>query len=587
MSTVAVVTSEHADEDWVFRALDGALVVVDSAPLADVIVVSADCLDMIIDHLPASAGIVVIGDPMHRPARAVHVITRTWPDDQLRILLQAVATGRPRPVPALPPPSNPAEARDATRALAAGRKLAAATDLAACESTTVEILVELIEVDRAYCLYYDHAEGGIWSEAKLNSQAGDDRRAQAGLAGFAAITGVVASTPSAGADPRFVGEIDDPHGDATDRLIAQPIFGTDGDVHAVLVCARRGRRAPFGPGEQKLLARFALLVTPVLDQLLIQHHAQAILDDESGGDGLFRREAMDAQAMPRWGDVVRVSPGWLSFAYWLLVLLLIGSGVFVAVGTVNTYSTGTAIIRSNSLRAISSRTAGNVTSVEVILGDRVEDGAVIARLDDTDERAAVARLEREYETQLRNHMLDPSDTVADSALRTVRNQLDTARTALNERVIRADVAGVVGDVRVRAGQPVKPGDMAASIVDSSKGLVMIALMPGADRPQLAPGMEIRLELAGYRYAYQTIVIDSVSSEVFAPNEARRVLGEVAESVQIAGPVAIVHGKMPSSEFTVDGRRYPYHHGMLGGAEVRVRSEPILFAIIPGMRRFGE
>ena len=220
MSTVAVVTSEHADEDWVFRALDGALVIVDFVPLADVIVVSADCLDMIIDHLPASAGIVVIGDPMHRPPRAVHVITRTWPDDQLRVLLQAVATGRPRPVPALPPPTNPAEARDATRALSAGRKLAAATDLAACESTTVEILVELIEVDRAYCLYYDHAEGGIWSEAKLNGPAGDDRRAQAGLAGFAALTGVVANTASAGADPRFVGEIDDPHGDATDRLIA-------------------------------------------------------------------------------------------------------------------------------------------------------------------------------------------------------------------------------------------------------------------------------------------------------------------------------------------------------------------------------
>ena len=588
MSTVAIVTSHYSDEEWVFRAVDGGLVVVDSAPLADVIVVSDDCLAAIVDHLPADAGIVLIGDPMHPPERVTHVVTRAWPDDQLRAPLHAVATGRPPPVPPLPPPTNPSEARDATRAISAGRKLAAAADLATCESTTVEILVELLEVDRAYCLYYDHGDHSLWSEARLNGPAGDDRHAVAGLAGFAAHTGAVAIADQAGSDPRFVGEIDDPHGDATDRLIAQPVFGSDGDVHAILVCARRGRRGPFGPDEQKLLARFALLVTPILDQLSIQHHAQAILDDEVGHDGLFRREAVDAQAMPRWGDVVRVSPGWLPWAYWMLVVLLAASVVFVIFGRVSTFSSGNFIIRSDARTPINARTAGNVTSVEVISGQRVEVGTVIARLEDTDQRAAVARLEREFNTQLRNRMLDPSDAGAEAAVRAARNQLETARVALEERVIRATTVGIVGDVRVHPAQRVEPGNIVVSIVDNTKGLVMIALLPGEDRPQLAPGMTVRLELAGYRYAYQSVVIDSVMSDVLAPNEARRMLGaDVADSLPIRGPVTVVYARLPTTEFTSDGKTFDYHDGMHGTAEVRVRDEPIVFAIIPGTRRFGE
>src|SRR5690606_12124234 len=125
-------------------------------------------------------------------------------------------------------PSSPAEARDAQRAISAARKLASATDLAACEAAIVETLIELVDVDRAYCLYGDPAEGSLWSEARLAATGADDRRAAAGLAGFAARTGLAALAPAAGDDPRFVGAIDDPDGDPADRLIAQPVFGSDG-----------------------------------------------------------------------------------------------------------------------------------------------------------------------------------------------------------------------------------------------------------------------------------------------------------------------------------------------------------------------
>lgn len=589
MSTVAVVTSDHSDEDWVFRAIDGALVVVDSAPLADVLVISADCLAPLVDLLPAEQSIVVIGDPNNPPERAVHVVTRGWPDDQLRTLLTVLAMGVPNAEPPLVAPTTPAEARTAQLVIAAARKLGGIADLLACETAIVEILIELIEVDRAYCVYYDHSTGSLWSEAKANAPAGDDRRAAAGLAGFAARTGGVALAASAGDDPRFVGAIDDPNGDPSDHLIAQPVYGSDGAIHAVMVCARRARRPEFGPRETAVLGRFARLVTSTLDQLSIDVHAQSILDDAAGDDGLFRKKALEAQGTPRWGEVVRVSPGWLSFAYWLLVLLLAGSVVFIALGTVATYSSGPAVIRSNAITPVSARTAGNIAIVEVQPGDRAEPGTVIARLDDSDQRASVDRLSLQFEKELRAHMLDLSDaSPAAAAVRNVRQELERERVALGERLIVANSAGVVGDIRVRTGQRVAPGDLVASIVDSSKGLELIALLPGEDRPQLTQGQTIRLELTGYRYLYQSIPIESVQSEVISPVEARRVLGaEVADSIKLTGPVVIVRGRITTEAFEVDGKTYRYHDGMLGTAEVRVRSEPIVFALIPGTRRLGE
>jgi len=351
------------------------------------------------------------------------------------------------------------------------------------------------------------------------------------------------------------------------------------------VCARRARRPPFGVRERALLARLARLITPVFDQLSIQVHAQAILEDTEGA-GIFRQEARDAQALPRWGDVVRVRPAWLPWAYWLLVLLLAGSAAYLVLARVATYSSGVAIVRSTARTPITARTAGNVVAVDVAAGDRASKGAVIARLDDTDQRDAAARLEREFQTQLRNHMLDPGDSAADTQLRTVRNQLDAARQALEERLIRAAADGVVGDVRVRAGQHVEPGDIVASLLDSAQGLEVIALLPGEDRPQLAPGMTLRLELTGYRYSYQAVPIANVSQDVIAPNEARRVLGaEVADSIKLGGPVVLVRGRIPSPEFVSDGRTFRYHDGMLGTAEVRVRSEPIVYLLVPGLRRF--
>ncbi len=572
MSVVALVCADAAELNAIRTALKDQVVLA----LADSV---ADALD----ELP----VVVVGEASHvaPDPRVAHVVRKSLGPREIRALFQSLADGHPRRLEPPPPPKTQADAQRMQVVLAASRRLAAAVDLAAAESLAIDALVELLDADRVQFLYHDADDGALWSESKLRGDDGDDRRAIAGLAGWTARTGLPAQTDRAGDDPRWFGRIDDPGGDAGARILTHAVIGAEGHVHAVIIASRDGRRAAFSEFAPVMLAHFAHLAAPFLDQLSVHVQTQAILDEQEENQ-LFRREAMEAQALPRWGDVVRVAPGWINWTYWLLVALVVAGGTYLWFGHAATYSTGHAVIRSTTRTELPARTDGNVTGVDVGPGDAVAAGQVVAHLDDANQRAAVERLAKEFQTQLRNHMLEPSDPGADASVRSLRLELETARTALEERLVRAAARGVVTDLRVRIGQHVEPGDIVASIVDGDADLEVIALLPGSDRPQLAPGMPLRLELDGYRYAYQELVIDSVSSDVISPTEARRVLGtDVADSFQLAGPVVLVRGHLSGADFVVDGRTYHYHDGMLGVAEVRVRSERILYTLVPGMRKF--
>ncbi len=95
---------------------------------------------------------------------------------------------------------------------------------------------------------------------------------------------------------------------------------------------------------------------------------------------------------------------------------------------------------------------------------------------------------------------------------------------------------------------------------------------------------MRLELEGYRYAYQRLTVDSVGDEIVGPEEARRYLGEeIADAVSFEGPVVLVTAHLPSRTFRASGRTFELHGGMWGSAEVPVRSERILFILLPPLK----
>jgi hypothetical protein len=304
------------------------------------------------------------------------------------------------------------------------------------------------------------------------------------------------------------------------------------------VAARRKRSTSLDEAQADQLRRFAGQVGPLLDQLS-EHVETQRLVEAGEGDALFRREAIVAAAPRAWGDLIRVSPRWVSWSYWVLVMLLVCGALFVCFVPLATYSSGPAVIRATARRSLTARASGNVIGVDVRPGDRVASGTVIARVDEID----------------------------------------------GEHAIVSPISGTVSDLRVSPGQRIEAGDVAASITGERGGLELVALLPGEDRPRLATGMKIRLEVAGYRYAYQLLEIESVSSDVIGPSEARRVLGrDVAEGLPLSGSVVIVRARIANNAFVVDGRALDYHDGMRGTAEVLVHKEPILLALIPGLKR---
>jgi GAF domain-containing protein len=116
------------------------------------------------------------------------------------------------------------------------------------------------------------------------------------------------------------------------------------------------------------------------------------------------------------------------------------------------------------------------------------------------------------------------------------------------------------------------------------GPQVVAFLPGEYRPLLKPGMPLRLELKGYRYAYQHLLVDAVEDEVVGPAEAQRYLGAgVAGAAGLDGPLVRISARLASDTFKADGGEWRYHDGMLGRAEVQIRSERVLTALIPALK----
>jgi membrane fusion protein (multidrug efflux system) len=117
---------------------------------------------------------------------------------------------------------------------------------------------------------------------------------------------------------------------------------------------------------------------------------------------------------------------------------------------------------------------------------------------------------------------------------------------------------------------------------------VVVVVPGHNRPLLKPGMALRLELDGYRHAYQALEIERVAHEAVGPAEARRILGaEIGDAVPVASSVVFAWARLPESGvFHSAGRAYPYHEGLRGRAEVKVRSQRLITALVPGLENLA-
>ena len=515
-------------------------------------------------------------------------------------LLRGALARAGRPSPGAPP--GPAEAAHAARlqALQVARRVAAQPDLASAGELLGAAVADAVAADRTACLLYDPEDEVLWSRGAGLEPDQRHESPAVGLVSFVARTGQPVRTARLAADPRYEREADDPlaPGDEPgEHLLAVPVRSPDppgSEVLAVLSAVRGPGRPPFGDADAAQLELLADAAALPLAQLALEARlaaagqAQERVLRERTID-LFREEAVDhyLSAGGREGDWLRISPRWMRATFWLLVALAAAALVYSLVGTIDEYATGPAVVRLAGRTQVTADQPGMVAAVLVQPGARVAAGAPLVRFASAREAAELRRLERQWELQLVDRLRDPADPGPAQSLIALQAELDLARARLAERVVRAPRSGVVSDVRCRPEQHVAAGEILLALADASGAAAhptLVAVLPGQHRPQLRPGLPLSLELRGFEHAPLGLAVEAVSAEVVDPDEARRLLGpEIAAAAPLTGPVVLVRARFPAATFQASGRRYALHDGMWGQAEVRVRSERLIVALVPGLR----
>jgi multidrug efflux pump subunit AcrA (membrane-fusion protein) len=302
---------------------------------------------------------------------------------------------------------------------------------------------------------------------------------------------------------------------------------------------------------------------------------------------IFREEALEYRAQGNCtpGDLLRISPGWINPIYWLLVGLFVAGLIYAGFERANDYATGTAIVRDEARSIVTATVGGTVGTIAVKAGQRVEMDQPLLCLDDLQPKTDLERLNRELEAQQVNRLQNPNDPNVEERLASLRTQISTAQAQLKARTVFAPRAGLVRDIRIRPGQLVAAGELILTIVGENDPLSLFVIFPGQSRPLLKKGAPLRLELAGFRYAYQQLPIESVGHELVGPNEVRRFLGQdVSDSVNLGGLSVIVQARLPSRRFKANGRWQEYHDGMQGTADARIGSDRVLVALVPGLKQ---
>lgn len=510
----------------------------------------------------------------------------------VRSALDRLAIDRRRSIAGEPAPAG------LRQALQVARRVAVQPDLASAGELLQLAVEEAVETDRAYCLLHDPERELLWSRSTgLESEERHESSA-VGLVSFVAHTGRPVRIERATEDPRYEREADDPLGTGCEHLLALPVRAPGPDENRVLavLCAVRGSdrhpgHEPFSPADEAALELLASTVAPPLAQLELAARLEGegrLLDRElhERTAEVFREEAVEHHVAmgSREGDWLRLSPRWTDATFWLLIALVAAFLAYSLVGTIDEYATGPAVVRLSGRTEVTASQEGIVTAVEVRPGDRVAAGQPLVRFQSAREAAELQRIEREWDLQLIEHLRDLSAPGPSQVLIALQAERDLARSRVEERVVRAPRAGVVRDVRSRPDQHVGSGDILLSLTGPTSLPLLIAVLPGEHRPLLRARMPLILELRGYGHAPQRLAITAVAEEVVDPEEARRLLGpEVATAVSLNGPVVLVEARFPEVTFEADGERYELHDGMWGTAEVRVRSEPLLAALVPGIR----
>ena len=396
------------------------------------------------------------------------------------------------------------------------RRVAMQADLATAVHVLRQGLSRLTDSPEAMCVFYDptESEAGAEAPASVLDQAHK-------LVGHVATTGERLLLPNA----------------IIEALGPAP-------AKAVLVLRRVAPAPAYGPQEVAVVSQLAAGVAGIMGHFKADHDAkkaQAARDAKTP----FRPEALAERrrAVAAPGRVVGVPRTWVRWAFPTLIGLVVAVVAGAALVRVPTYSTGMAVVVIEG-EQVTSPLQSTVAEVLVTANTHVTAGQPLVRMHAEQEEADAAALEADYRAALGTFLFNPGDDSTRAALAQIATRRQHATAALAIRTLKAPVDGVVGDIRVRAGQLVLPGVPVLKVSPEHAAPSIVALMPGFDRPRLQVGMTVQIDLPGYRKKREEAIIESIGTESVGPDEARRAVGDsVGEALPIGGPVVVVRARL--------------------------------------------
>lgn len=297
----------------------------------------------------------------------------------------------------------------------------------------------------------------------------------------------------------------------------------------------------------------------------------------------FRTAALEYHRRPSEdeGRPLRVTPFWLDRVYRLLMASGIAACALVAMVPAGEYASGPAVVRLAARSEVTAETTGIVGEILVAPGERVGAGQILARLEGSRQQAELDKLRRQFELLLVDRLREPR-VGSRPGLGAAHEEMRLAERSLQRLELRAPHAGVVGDVLLREGKAVEPGQLAFTVLSTStRGEpTVIALLPGRYRPLLQVGMPMQIRWSGHRGARQELTIEHVSAGVVGPSEVRTIVGPLATGFGETAGFALVQARLPATQFEASGRLYEVSDGLPGIAEVPVRRRRLGSLLLP-------
>ena len=220
--------------------------------------------------------------------------------------------------------------------------------------------------------------------------------------------------------------------------------------------------------------------------------------------------------------------------------------------TVSNFLVATTTLSAERALDVLARASGEVVEVLVEEGDAVREGQLLAQLDPSDARLALAEAQAHYDNIQREYArtaeLAKHGGVTDQELDNQRYQielrtiaLDRSRQQLADTEVRSPLTGIVGERSVNRGATISANTRLFHVLDLDPLLAVIHI-PAAGRQSLRAGQGVQIQAAGGVQA--SGVIDRISPVVEAES------GTVKVTVQLDGAGTDAGALVPGSFVTV-------------------------------------